>query len=431
MRSLYSGVTGLKVHQTKMDVISNNISNINTVGFKRSNVTFKDSFNQTLSSASGGSVDGTIGGKNAVQVGMGVSLGSVANIMTNGASQRTDNGNDLMINGDGFFVVKNADGYSFTRAGAFEVDVNGNLVDGNGNKVCGWKAVDDPAKPGSQKIVQDGMNPINLYEGDNAYSPAQVTTSISFEGNMNMTTGKVQKNTISFYDSVGNKYTANVSLTYQDTNKTWVIAVDNKDVLVNGKDKVNLNIALNPTTASLVFKDGVLEANSKKNFELTVSYPNGNNPYNSTFGDPINLNFEGLTQFNSPATVTANTNDGCQAGNMTGYAIDSTGIIRGSYSNGLTKILGQIGVANFTNPAGLEKVGDNLYKATPNSGEFDGVGVSVDSIGSSLISGALEMSNVDISYEFTEMIVTQRGFQASSKIISTCDQMIQELVNMR
>lgn len=116
---------------------------------------------------------------------------------------------------------------------------------------------------------------------------------------------------------------------------------------------------------------------------------------------------------------------------MTGYAIDSTGIIRGSYSNGLTKILGQIGVANFTNPAGLEKVGDNLYKATPNSGEFDGVGVSVDSIGSSLISGALEMSNVDISYEFTEMIVTQRGFQASSKIISTCDQMIQELVNMR
>ena len=211
MRSMFSGVSGLRVHQTKMDVISNNIANINTVGFKRSSVSFKDSFNQTLSSASSANQDR--GGINPQQIGLGANVGSIVTVMGQGAAQRTDYGSDLMIDGEGFFIVKDATGFSFTRAGVFEVDAKGNLVDPNGFNVCGWKATDDPDNPGQQKIVQDTVTPINIYEGNNLYSPAEMTTNIEFTGNFNQTTNPTQKNTISFYDSQGNKSVSYTHLT--------------------------------------------------------------------------------------------------------------------------------------------------------------------------------------------------------------------------
>ncbi len=450
MRSMYSGVSGLRVHQTKMDVISNNIANINTVGFKRASVSFKDSFSQTLSSATSANADR--GGINPQQIGMGANVASIVNVMGQGAAQRTDYGSDLMIDGDGFFIVQDATGFAFTRAGVFEVDAAGNLVDPNGYKVCGWKAVEDPDNPGQQKVIKDTVTPINIYEGDNLYSPAKQTTSIEFTGNFNQTTNPTQKNTMSFYDSQGNKYTINVQFEKSAANPNeWTVSLptvatpvaDSVEVTVNGDKKMYLpNLKLDGT---LQFgTDGKLQAvtgtNANANatsldlkgIDLTKLVDENGNLANlgGVVGD-INIDFSTVTQFNSKVTVTSETKDGNTAGNMKGYTIDANGIIRGTYSNGETKILAQLALANFKNPAGLEKAGNNLFKETSNSSEFDGIGSEASALGSKLQSGALEMSNVDLSYEFSEMITTQRGFQANSRIITTSDEMIQELVNLK
>lgn len=468
MRSMYSGVSGLRVHQTKMDVISNNIANINTVGFKRATASFKESFNQTLSSASSANQDR--GGINPQQIGMGANVGTIVNVMGQGAAQRTDYGSDLMIDGDGFFIVKDASGFSFTRAGVFEVDAKGNLVDPNGFNVCGWKAVEDPDKPGQQKIIKDTVTPINIYDGDNLYSPAQKTTSIEFTGNFNQTTNKEQKNTMSFYDSQGNKYVMNIQFTKDDTfnpnppdnNSAWDVSLPgvvfpggqppqagqqptHYELTVNGTDKVYLPVGslTMPQNLELRFSvDGKLtsvDGGVGTGFDLTninlgnLVKADGNTAAGITAEtlDKINVDFAKVTQFNSKANVTSEAKDGNTAGSMTGYSIDANGIIRGTYSNGQTKLLAQIPLANFKNPAGLEKAGSNLYKETGNSSEFDGIGVEASALGSKLQGGALEMSNVDLSYEFSEMITTQRGFQANSRIITTSDEMIQELVNMK
>ncbi len=458
MRSMYSGVSGLRVHQTKMDVISNNISNINTVGFKRASVSFKDSFSQTLSSATG--ANDNRGGINPQQVGMGANVSSIVNVMGQGAAQRTDYGSDLMIDGDGFFIVRDSTGYSFTRAGVFEVDASGNLVDPNGYNVCGWRAEDDPDNPGQQKIVQDTVVPINIYEGNNLYAPAEQTTSIEFTGNFNQTTNPTQKNTMSFYDSQGNKYTINIQFVKDPANANqWTVSVPvindpaspangMVELTVNGSEKMYLpaaNLALNRT--NLIFDaDGKLletaAGTGNKTIDITnidlsqlQKIENGQLAQANLGGElasqSLNIDFSTVTQFNSKVTVTSETKDGNTAGSMTGYSIDANGIIRGTYSNGKTKTLWQIPLANFKNPAGLEKYGNNLYKETSNSSEFDGIGSEVSALGSKLQSGALEMSNVDLSYEFSEMITTQRGFQANSRIITTSDEMIQELVNLK
>ncbi len=453
MRSMYSGVSGLRVHQTKMDVISNNIANINTVGFKRSSVSFKDSFNQTLSSAS--SANDERGGVNPQQVGLGANVGNVVTIMGQGAVQRTDYGSDLMIDGEGFFVVQDATGFSFTRAGAFEVDASGNLVDPNGFKVCGWKAGDDPDNPGKQKVFKERVTPINIYEGENLYVPAKQTTNIEFTGNFNPNTSP-QKNTISFYDTIGNKYTLDVTFTKaanagaNDTTE-WNITFPGKvqipgvqgaqgvPIMVNGEKMYLPNEIQAPADMKISFnKNGTLDEKSIKSIEIKQFDVNGilNDKGQAVnlggqIASPIKIDLSTVTQFNSKVTLTSNMKDGNTAGNMTGYSIDGNGIIRGVYSNGQTKILAQIPVADFRNPAGLEKVGNNLYKETGNSSEFDGIGVEVSSIGSKIQSGALEMSNVDLSYEFSEMITTQRGFQANSRIITASDEMIQELVNLK
>jgi flagellar hook protein FlgE len=425
MRSLYSGVSGLRVHQTKMDVIANNVSNINTVGFKKASTVFSTVLSQKLSGATAASDTSGKGGTNAMMIGLGSNVAAINNVMTTGSAERTDAANDIMINGDGFFVVSDVTGYYFTRAGAFSLDEEGNLIDTNGLKVCGWN-VDE-----NGKVVQGKAEGLNLYEGNKSYVEPQQTTLINFEGNLNADEKPNQVNTMSFYDSIGNRYTVDCYLTYNTSSKAWDFTMSNT-ATVNGSDTIELN-GLDNITTSITFQDGLPVGGDTGALQIVLTELGfaGESPYNSSFAPQITIDFSNLTQFNTTVDATAVTKDGYEAGALSGYSIGGDGTITGTYTNGMSKTLGQIVVANFKNPAGLESIGSNLFAATVNSGDFDGIGVEVGADGSEFIAGTLEMSNVDLAFEFTEMITTQRGFQANSRIITTSDEMLQELVNLK
>ncbi len=430
MRSLFSGVSGLGVHQTKMDVIANNISNVNTIGYKAASVTFSDIYSQKLSGATMPNDATGRGGTNPMQIGLGSTVSAITNLMTAGASQRTNNPSDLMIEGDGFFVVNDVSGNYYTRAGAFTADKDGSLI-ANGMKLCGWTAADDADHPGQRKIVQGKVEPLNIYAGDNAYSKPAATTSISMEGNLNSTKMPVQKNTLRVYDSEGNSFVFNTTMTYDPTpgNQNWKFAIDPKATVNNDPTKI-VDFGTFDSAFTLPFKDGLPTGDpATLNKTITLPVPAAN-PYTSTF-KPVKIDFSQLTQFNSTADASAVTNDGNTAGTMTGYSVGTDGKITGSYTNGDTKLLGQIPIAIFKNAAGLEKMGNSMYATTANSGDFDGVGVDVQATGGNMRSGVLEMSNVDLASEFVTMITTQRGFQANSKVISTSDDMLQEIVNLK
>ncbi len=426
MRSLFSGVSGLRIHQTKMDVIGNNISNVNTVGFKRSTTVFMDVINQTLSGATAASDTTGKGGTNPSQIGLGANVSAINTVMTGGSAERTDNSTDVMISGDGFFIVSDTTGYYFTRAGAFQVDEVGNLTDSNGMSVCGWNTNSD------DEIVQTKVSALNLYEGTKSYLKPTMTDAITFSGNYNAESNPVAETTVPFYDSIGNRYVVTATSVYDETNQSWTVTLGTTATInSNEKNKVELNFGTN----SLTFKfdeDGTLLAQDPETLKLTTTVDfAGDAPYNSVFADEITMDFSGLTQFATGANVTATNDNGYEAGSLKGFSIGGDGIITGNYTNGLSKTLGQIAIADFPNPSGLEKVGSNLYAATTNSGDFDGIGIEVGANGGSFIGGSLEMSNVDLSYEFTQMITTQRGFQANSRIITTSDEMLQELVNLK
>ena len=433
MRSMFSGVSGLKVHQTRMDVIGNNIANVNTVGYKSQRVTFSDVFSQTISGATSASDDTGRGGMNAMQVGLGVSVSSIDMLMTQGAAQRTDNPFDLMIDGDGFMVVGDSSGRYYTRAGALRLDDSGNLVIPNGMKVQGWLA-DEQGNINAQE-VQD----INLFDPKYQATNPTATTKAQISGNL-QSTSKKEEVSISFYDSLGNYYTIPYKLERKSTGTApnitytaneWTlspVAEDGKYYMTDAKgEKTPIKF---DTTTGIDVKfgtDGKLTADSAKSFELEIKPADGTT-LGGTFGDngKIKVDFSSLTQYATKSTATGKQTNGNAAGTLSGYSIGNDGIITATYTNGDIRNIAQVVLANFDNPAGLEKVGDNLYAATSNSGEFDGIGNA-----GTFNTGVLEMSNVDLSAEFTDMIVTQRGFQANSRIITVSDEMLQELTNLK
>jgi flagellar hook protein FlgE len=461
---MFSGVSGLRVHQTKMDVIANNISNVNTFGYKSSRVTFAEIFSQTTAGASGASPETGRGGVNAMQIGLGANVASIDMLMTNGAAQRTDNPYDLMIQGDGFFIVGDTSGTYFTRAGAFRLDEAGNLVGPNGMQLQGWKA--QQGLGGVQTVPKTGLQGIQI-SGEDEHIGAEVTTYEKITGNLNALTDPVKESSLSFYDSLGNKYNVKMRYEYDQTAKQWNMTMADR-ATIQGSDQIVYftNTAAQGGTPAVNDLSGA----TPKGFTLTTVAPPANDPGitflpingnpilkfdangdidpasltslqftvvdavgalnpNSAFAPIITVDLQRLTQQADKATVTVEP-DGAPPGSLNGVSIGSDGKISGKYSNGKTKILWQIPVAKFKNPAGLERVGNNLYSATPNSGEFDGVGEEAAG-GTSLLPGVLEMSNVDLASEFTDMITTQRGFQANSRIITTSDEMLQELVNLK
>lgn len=548
MRSMYSGVSGLKTHQTKMDVIGNNIANVNTVGFKSSSVTFSEIMYQNLSGASGPNALTGTGGVNAKQIGLGVTTGSTSvNITGAGASQTTGGAFDIKLNdtnsATSFFIVSNGSGTQFTRAGSFYVDGAGNLcMTSTRYNVMGWQV-----DPTTGDIRKDTVSALRVMSEKNMTSAPEATVNGRCEGvldknSTDVTSEAGQAMNLSFYDALGYSYVAKFAIkeTNRDTGEYTVELTDildstNKSILDQTKydsvtgtydpdylgdifgavksqtktytpragwttvDAANnifeynatyyrydaaagnlVEVADNgggnyvqvpggttktlaeafgvsPYATGITMTNGVVTANvSGANYTLKFNPDDGVFDYigangqdnvflnlKDTLGgnfEDIDIDFTGTKWFDNGGSSTigmdkgdvdGKTGTGKKLGDMIGVFVDTNGKIYGSYDNGNTILLGQIAVAQFANAMGLEKVGDNCYTTTLNSGEFDGIGVDITAGGGTMSTGMLEMSNVDLSSEFTEMITTQRGFQANSRIITVSDTLLEELINLK
>ena len=426
MRSLYSGVSGLKVHQTKMDVIGNNISNVNTVGFKASRVTFSELFYQTTQAASGSNAEKGLGGQNAKQIGLGASLSSIAvDINSEGGSQSTNRPFDLKINGDAFFVVQKTGATYFTKAGNFATDDYGNLVTDTGAYVMGYVA-DSVGGP----LQTDQLRPISIYAQKYVNTIPQATAASNFSGNIskvdsNFAEGLPITRNIQVYDNLGYQYSVQVQINKVSDTEYSVTTngVYSGTALVEG-----LTASMDGT---LNFDEATGLLTEETVFDLSIT---GNEAFTV---DPIRVDFSKITCYGTESTIDSargaydGTGAGKKVGVMTSVGVDTNGNVVAAYDNGDNEIIGQIAVTTFSNPSGLEKVGENMFAATLNSGEFNGVGSDVATTGGSITSGVLEMSNVDLASEFTDMIVTQRGFQANSRVITTSDTMIEELLGLK
>lgn len=566
MRSLYSGVAGLKTHQTRMDVIGNNIANVNTTAYKSSSMTFSELMSQTTQKASGANATTGVGGTNAKQIGLGVKAGAINTaITTQGSAQSTGNPFDIMITGDNFFVVSNGSENFFTRDGSFYVDGAGNLaMTSTGYNVMGW-GVDKT----TGNIKQDTVTALRIMSSANMTYPPEATTKANISGildqnDKDVTSANGKTVNLNFFDARGYSYTAKFTFKQSGGDKTNEYSMElNKILDSTGKEidisklkfgnrsqqKMETKVTLNTDAYKwdgkvLKTKDGTTEvanladifnqdgslitpqddaaaqkqqkaldaiakaygyegstdeflnlyitSTANKDKQLTIQDLLGNmmagkttdvlpadgsaitmegrcfegttvvfnkdtGKLESVGGSTTNLNvnaaFSALggnfsdvtidlsecTNYDNKGTSTigATSGDldglgtGRRLGDMIGVSIQKDGMIYASYDNGMTKLLGQIATAAFANASGLEKEGDNLYSATLNSGEFDGIGVDITAGGGYMSTGQLEMSNVDLSSEFTEMITTQRGFQANSRIITVSDTLLEELTNLK
>jgi flagellar hook protein FlgE len=396
---MFSGVSGLRSHQTMVDNIGNNIANVNTFGFKSSTVVFQDLLSQVLQGA--GMPTGTAGGTNPAQIGLGVKVAGITTSFTQGAAQSTGRATDLSIQGDGFFMVAGSSGEQlFTRAGALSFDALGRLVTASGDIVQGWTATADGVVN-----TNAGVGSIVMPLGQQIRPVA--TTGISLGGNLDADAadGTEVTTTITVYDDAGSPY--DVRLTFTRSGASWDITADVTDAAGNVT-----NPAVGP---SLTFTDGAL---TSANPTLTIG------------ATTITLDGAGLVQFAGPSGAAALSQNGAALGTLQSFTIAGDGTINGVFSNGRTRPLGQIALANFTNPAGLEKAGDSTYRATVNSGN-PAIGAPGTGGRGAILSSTLEMSNVDLAAEFTNLIIAQRGYQANSRVITSSDELLQELVNLK
>jgi len=485
MRSMYAGVSGLRTHQLRMDVIGNNIANVNTVGYKKSRAIFKDAFYQAI--RGGSAPTGARGGTNPQAIGLGVQLSSVDVIATPGSAQTTGKNTDLAIDGNGYFILESGGERYYTRAGAFDFDVLGNYVASGGLHVMGYMPSKDDSgnwitdSSGKRKIdITTGLVPIDIsalqstepkattlirFSGnfDSTLEPEYVwdETSSSFVDNPDGADSKITSK--EFYDTLGNKRvqyfkfekvmerdnvdigngeTMNGSIwrvrassdpdcpnpTASDSkSEDYYLFFDEKGKLIrakhdNGTTGASSSDWQEPDVTAMTFA----ATDDPSSQSITIHYVNNGVPTQQ----PITLNFSYLTQYNATFTGWAEYQDGYTKGDLRSITIDQNGVILGVYSNGITDNLARVALAVFQNPAGLLAKGGNLFQVSNNSGDPK-VGAPSEEAMGAILPGSLEMSNVDLSEEFTDMIVTQRGFQANSRIITTSDEMLQELVNLK
>lgn len=465
MRSLFSGVSGLKAHQTGMDVIGNNIANVNTTGFKSSRTTFADTLSQTLTGAS--APGDTVGGTNPKQIGLGTGVASIDLLFTDGSVQSTGKNTDLCLSGNGLFVLKNGNQTYYTRDGAFEFDSAGNYVlPSTGLYVQGWMGEDGSINTSSAatninipagKAMASEASKIATYSNNLdastpliesiTYTDAAGHTvnagEVTIDGTniksaiitltdgtkKKVTSGSYKKGnsipvttTVTVYDSLGTAHNIPVMIKKTAAN-IWSATLSNGTNAQNitEDDGSTTNVTLTP--GKLIFnEDGTLNSKASLNGALQLTFGNG------ASAQAVTLDYSALTQFAGNSTINAAT-DGHAAGTLSSVAADSSGIITGTYTNGVKQVEAQVAIAQFTNASGLTKTGNSLYQESNNSGTAN-VKTASD-LGVTITPSALEMSNVDIANEFSNMIVTQRGFQSNSKIITVGDEMLETLINMK
>ncbi len=460
MRSLYAGVSGLQNHQTRMDVLGNNIANVNTTGFKKGRVNFQDMLYQSLTSAV--RPGDQLGGINPQQLGLGMLVASVDTIHTQGSLQTTGVMSDVAIQGDGFFVLRAGQKNLFSRAGAFGIDEQGRLVNpANGMRVQGWAARTE----GNLTTINTAADLEDLVVPRGSKDPAFATTQIDLACNLDKRTAEISagadaqavregtwSTSLDIYDSFGNphKLLLNFTRAIGVANRWRVEAIVDPaaDTLTNTTVEVgaanNLDGVFYLDFDNLGALEAVLDAqgdslsDGKLQVELAFDVSGADVPPGAAaYRQIASLNVgsigaytDSITQFAERSSTKSIRQDGYTMGYLESYKIDQSGVITGIYSNGNNKALGQIALATFMNPGGLEKVGENAYLMSTNSGEPN-IGVSGVAGKGKLLAGALEMSNVDLAEQFTDMIVTQRGFQANSRSIITSDQMLQELLTLK
>jgi flagellar hook protein FlgE len=424
LRSLFSGISGLRAHQQMMDVTGNNIANVNTTGYKSSQVVFQDTLSQMVNAA--GAPQNSVGGTNPSQVGLGVKTASINANFTQGAAQTTGKSSDLMIQGDGFFVVKSGGEELYTRAGSFTFDANGTLVTPNGQSVQGWGA-----KNGKVNTA-DAPDRIKLPIGV-TISPV-VTSNVTFSGNFSNealapdpaatppVVGDTQQMAVKVFDANGAANPMVVTFAKKDID-TWTLTLPPGAMMPDG--------SVVQADGSSVMSDGTTPATLlvAGGNAVDVDFTAGKGPLSVTIGG-YTFDTHDLTQFSGITSAHVSNSDGSSSGVLSAYTVSNTGQIVGVFSNGLKETLGQVALANFNNVNGLEKIGDSMFRSTVNSGLAQVGPAGTQGLGL-ITSGALEMSNVDLAQEFTNLVIAQRGFQANSRIITTSDEILQELVNLK
>ena len=445
LRSMYSGISGVRTHQTMMDVVGNNIANVNTAGFKSSSTVFQDVLSQTMQGA-GAPANGA-GGTNPAQVGLGVKLGAISTNFAQGASQLTGRATDLAIQGDGFFAVQQGGENLYTRSGSFSFDANGQLVTPSGASVMGWSATAGAINPNGP------LEPVRLPIGQTL--PPVETGTVRLGGNLPDTAFDATKppvqitNGVTIYDGQGTPIKLSLTFT-QSADEKWLVSASALDPTGAPKD-LGTPVTTSFTTDGAT---GVKTYTSTGGTSLTwtPSDPSATPAVEGFFNlDAITLTeaqldgvgtFAGdvtvalgtagepMTQYAGSNSIAALEQDGAAIGALQSFTISPNGTVMGIFSNGMQEAVAQIAMANFANPGGLEKVGGSMYRPSPNSGLVQ-VGVAGDGGRGTLSGGTIEMSNVDLAQEFTNLIVAQRGFQANSRVISSSDELLQDLVNLK
>ncbi|KQS68393.1 flagellar hook protein FlgE [Modestobacter sp. Leaf380] len=417
LRSMFSAISGLRAHQTKMDTVANNIANVNTVGFKTQNTVFETTLTQVL--RSGKSPDGLEGGSNPAQVGLGVKLAAITTDFGQGKTQNTGRALDFMIQGDGFFVTE-ADGQQlYTRAGSFTFDGSGKLITADGARVQGWAA------DASGVVNTNGaLGDLAIQYG--AALPPNASTSATLSRNVQYvagTTGNSVSTVATLYDEAGTAQRMVLTYTQAATsagaNSDWTLTVANEKTpntpIVS--TTVSFPGGQNPTFGAVT--NGT-SSGSAADSVLTVAMP---------WGD-VDFDMSQVTAFAAGTPVATTKQDGYGSGSLQSFSLLEDGTITGVYTNGERRSVGKLALATFDNPSGLVNMGNTSYSKGDNSGVAL-IGTAGNGSLGTLTSGALEMSNVDLSEEFTGLIIAQRGFQANSRVITASDELLQDLVNLK
>ena len=416
IRALFSAIAGLQNHITFMDVVGNNIANVNTQGFKASRVTFQDMLSQTITGASAPTANR--GGVNPAQVGLGMKLGGITVLHGQGSFQSTGRATDFAIEGPGFFILKDGQRTFYTRDGAFDIAVTGELINPtNGFKVQGWQAT-------TGGVIDTSITPASVTIPFGQSIAAQETTTVTLNGNLDASkaAGTVFSTTVDVYDSLGNAHPVSLTFTKNGAN-TWNVTANSTSAEI---DTVTFDIpsVVFDSNGSLTTPDP--STSPPTTLEMTVTFVTGLQQNSPIVTD---IDMTAVTQFATEGQLSMIFNNGFSAGSLISFSVGPAGDITGIFSNGTNRTIGQLAMALFTNPAGLQRSGANNFEPTANSGVAI-VGTPGTGGRGSIGSGVLEGSNTDLAREFTNVVMAQRGFQASSRIISVADEMLEDLVNL-